>query len=552
MRPGRGAPRARRLAGVLALASIVAAACSADDDDSPSLFDETSTTASATSSSPQESGSQSSQAPEPTSDDAGLAVRIDASQLGAPISPLILGHSGDLDEAQMAEVGMTFNSWGGNPSTRYNYELGYAFNNARDWEYRNTDYGTPEGDSFRRVAERNRRAGVETRLAVPTLGWVARDGDEENCSFPDDDGGCAGAGNADCSNPGPIADPTKTSVESTSEMVAAWVADLLAEGFDIGYIAMDNEPELWGSTHYDVHPECPTYEEILDKYLEYARALRQVAPNAKLMGPVICCWFDYWETAPGPSDGSGEDFLAWFLRRVREHDEEYGQRTLDVVDLHFYPQGEVFNEETDPETNARRLRSTRALWDPDYVDESWIDDTIEFIPRMKAIIEQSYPGTPLAITEWNFGADIDINGALAIADALGIYGREGVEAAAYWRSPPVDSPGYFAFKMHGNYDEQGSRFGGAVVPVEHSEVDRLSAFAAVDDAGVVRVMLINKDAEAALDLELSVEGVSVGGPARRWTYAPSDLARIVAGTADVTEAVSLPPSSITVLELDVA
>ena len=35
---------------------------------------------------------------------------------------------------------------------------------------------------------------------------------------------------------------------------------------------MDNEPELWGYTHYDVHPECPTYEEILDKYLTYATA----------------------------------------------------------------------------------------------------------------------------------------------------------------------------------------------------------------------------------------------------------------------------------------
>ena len=34
---------------------------------------------------------------------------------------------------------------------------------------------------------------------------------------------------------------------------------------------MDNEPELWGHTHYDVHPACPTYEEILDRYLTYAR-----------------------------------------------------------------------------------------------------------------------------------------------------------------------------------------------------------------------------------------------------------------------------------------
>ena len=65
---------------------------------------------------------------------------------------------------------------------------------------------------------------------------------------------------------------------------------------------------------------------------------------------------------------------------------------------------------------------------------------------------------------------------------LGIYGREGVYAAAYWRNPPVGSPGYFAFKMHGNYDDAGSRFGGDVVAAESSDPARVSAFAAVDEA----------------------------------------------------------------------
>ena len=51
-----------------------------------------------------------------------------------------------------------------------------------------------------------------------------------------------------------------------------------------------------------------------------------------------------------------------------------------------------------------RLRSTRSLWDPDYVDESWIATPIEFIPRIERIIDDSYPDTPLFISEWNFGA----------------------------------------------------------------------------------------------------------------------------------------------------
>ena len=129
---------------------------------------------------------------------------------------------------------------------------------------------------------------------------------------------------------------------------------------------MDNEPELWGFTHYDVHPECPTYEEILDKYLTYAERSARSLRTARLAGPVMCCWYDYWGTAPGPADGSDEDFLTWFLRNVKAHDDEYGRRTLDVVDVHYYPQSDVFNDDTDEETNARRLRSTRSLWDPTY------------------------------------------------------------------------------------------------------------------------------------------------------------------------------------------
>ena len=76
----------------------------------------------------------------------------------------------------------------------------------------------------------------------------------------------------------------------------------------------------------------------------------------------------------------------------KAHDDEYGQRTLDVVDVHYYPQSDVFNDETDEETNARRLRSTRSLWDPTYADESWIDDAIWFIPRIKEIIERALSG----------------------------------------------------------------------------------------------------------------------------------------------------------------
>ena len=42
------------------------------------------------------------------------------------------------------------------------------------------------------------------------------------------------------------------------------------------------------------------------------------------------------------------------------------------------------------------------------------------VVRMNQLIEAYYPGTRLGISEWNFGADETMNGALAIADVLGM------------------------------------------------------------------------------------------------------------------------------------
>ena len=48
-------------------------------------------------------------------------------------------------------------------------------------------------------------------------------------------------------------------------------------------------------------------------------------------------------------------------------------RILDVWTAHYYPQsGEFWSGETTPEMQGLRNRSTRSLWDPNYVDESWI------------------------------------------------------------------------------------------------------------------------------------------------------------------------------------
>lgn len=478
--------------------------------------------------------------------DSPVVVTIDAGVLGEPISPLIRGINGDLSVEEMVDVGIELVAWGGNPNSRFNYQIGHAWNTARDYEYRNVNYIERDADAAREYLASTAAAGAQARLAVPTLGWIARDDALENCSFPDGQGNCL-TPDADCRNPGPIADPALTSIESTPEMVAEWIRELVAEGIAPAYVAMDNEPDLWGYTHYDVHPECPTFEEILERHLEYAAAIRGVDPGIELWGPVMCCWYDYWNESMQPADGTGRDFLSWFLDSVRLADESSGVPSIDVVDLHYYPQSDVYNDNVDPETSARRLRSTRSLWDRNYVDESWINDRIAFIPRMREIIEANYPGLPIAITEWNFGAEESMNGALAIADALGIFGREGVHASSYWRSPDPLSPGYFAFKMHGNYDGAGTAFEGTTADATSSH-EALASFAALDESGVLRVMFVNKDPDSPIEVDLQLTGFAAAGDVRQFTYGPDDPSAIVESVT-TADALVVPAYSIVVVEL---
>jgi hypothetical protein len=145
-----------------------------------------------------------------------------------------------------------------------------------------------------------------------------------------------------------------------------------------------------------VHPEPTTYDELLEKTLAYGTAVRKADPDAVIAGPAEWGWTGYFRSAADVEPGRAQDadrkahgnipLLPWYLRKLREHEKKTGVRILDVLDVHFYPQGEGIGFEeggkTDPDTAARRIRSTRALWDPSYVDESWIKEPVRLIPRL--------------------------------------------------------------------------------------------------------------------------------------------------------------------------
>jgi len=433
------------------------------------------------------------------------------------ISPWIYGVALAPSSDFVQEHGVTVARWGGNTSSLYN-PLGHYANTGNDWYFENYVMGSAE-----QWLGWMQHGGARTFLSVPALDWVARDdssysysvalyGDQEEVDpFQPD------AGNGIRPNGTPITwnDPTDAATPWSPTQAGDWLASLSTVP-DIA--AVDNELDIASSTHQDVHPDPMTYDELLERYLDTARVIREELPGTEIAGLSSCCWWYYWNSAAGdkPQHG-GQDFLPWFLEQMEAEEAASGERLLDVLDVHYYPDAEVFNDRMDPDTAARRLRTTRSLWDPGYTDEGWIGEDhdatqdqpspnqVQLIPRMKALIDDHYPGTELGITEWNFGADAHLSGGLATADALGIFGREGLYLANFWSCPQAGTPAAAAFRL---YRDPGGPFGHRSLPAAFDDPDRLGVYAALDDGDELTLVVVNKDPD--VDLLLEVGGLAEG------------------------------------------
>jgi uncharacterized protein (TIGR03437 family) len=151
---------------------------------------------------------------------------------------------------------------------------------------------------------------------------------------------------------------------------------------------------------------------------------------------------------------------------------------------------------------------------------------------MQQWVNQNYPGTKLAITEYSWGATNVITGAIAQADILGIFGAYGLDLGTLWGQPATTDPGAFAFKIFLNYDGNGSQFGGTGVSATSSDPDTLSIFAAQRVDSALTVLVLNKTTGAIGD-SISLANFTPAGAAQVWQYSPANLAAIVRQTADI-------------------
>ena len=502
-------------------------------------------------------------------------VSVDAGANRRAIDPRIYGLA-NATPAQLQDLKVGLNRLGGNNTSRYNWQIN-ADNRGFDWYFESIAESSAaaggRGDTF--ISD-TKAGGAEAMLTIPMIGWVAKVGTnrsklasfsaakygaQQDCDwqwFPDACNGVLTNGTQITGN-----DENDANTPNSAPMQQGWAQHIVAtwgtaaQG-GLKYYILDNEPSIWHSTHRDVQKQGESQYALRDKIIGYAQRIKSVDPGAQVVGPEEWGWSGYfwsgydqwwaprngnqWWNTPERTQ-SGMDYLPWLLKELK-----LAGKPLDIVTVHYYPQGGEFSNDTSTSMQARRNRSTRSLWDPNYTDESWINDKVQLIPRLRAWVDTHYhAGTPTGITEYNWGAEGHINGATTQADILGIFGREGLQVANRWTTPDTSTPTYKAIKMYTNYDGAGGAFGDTSVKATVPNPDTLSAFAAERSAdGKLTVMVVNK-ATATASIRMDLAGFAPGVAAEVWQLTSSNSISKKSDAAVTANSIStiVPAQSIT-------
>ena len=494
-----------------------------------------------------------------------VTVQINGAQNRHPISPQIYGVAFATSN-ELADLNFTMNRSGGNNETRDNWQIN-AHNLDFDWyfeSYPDSGGSTVPGATMDAFVANSKCGGAQPMVTISMIGWMPYLGPgrailysySTNIYGPQKstdpynpaagDGLSSTNGNLPITwnNPNDANFPTNANFELglVQHLKSIWGA---STNGGVGYYLMDNEHSLWFSTHQDVHPVGPTMYEIYTDIVAYATMVKSNDPNAVVLGPEEWGWNGYlysgydqqwsgqhgdYNTAdyPDRNANGGWDYGPWLLHQFQQYENTYHQRLLDYFTYHCYPQEDnVGGNAVDPATELLRNRSTRVLWDASYVDQSWINNVVALIPRMKNWVATNYPGTKTGITEYNWGAEAYMNGATAQADILGIFGSQGLDLATRWTVPATNTPTYLSMKIYRNYDGNKSVFGDTSVQTVVPNPDELDAFSAIRSSdGALTVMVINKDITNATPVTLNVSNLIVTGSAQVWQLAGGSITKL--------------------------
>ncbi|HOV98178.1 MAG: T9SS type A sorting domain-containing protein [Bacteroidetes bacterium] len=498
-----------------------------------------------------------------------LQFTITVSDTQKPISPYIYGANPEFT----ASENLAARRLGGNRLTGYNWENN-ASNAGSDWQHSSDNYLTwsagitnenQPGIVATTFHTKALEAGAYSLVTLQMAGYVAKDKNgtvTEDQTAPSSRWAKVEYAKGTPFDPSPNVNDTLVYMdEFVNFLVTTFGLGNTSSGVK-GY-ALDNEPALWQSTHPRIHPNKPTCAELMQRSIALASAVKNVDSTAEIFGPALY-GFNAYYSFQNASDWQAIKrrkgynwFIDYYLDSMKVAEQTYGRRLLDVLDLHWYPEasGDHRITETSATTAAdksARLQAPRTLWDATYREKSWIAQSystyLPLIPKVISSINTYYPGTKLAFTEFTYGGENDITGALALADVLGIFGKYGVYLATFW--PTSSDVTYIraAYRLYRNYDGANSTFGNASLPAKTSDSVNTSVYASVNTStSEIHLITINKDLSNSKEASFTLDNVSAITNAQAWILDGSGSA-IRNGAAITTISgnsfsYSLPPAS---------
>jgi hypothetical protein len=339
------------------------------------------------------------------------------------------------------------------------------------------------------------------------------------------------------------------------------------------FVSLDNEPELWNSTHLEVQGHNPvSSDNYIAKTIALTQALKDQFPNVMIFGPVhygfqgLYNWQGELSSTPNGTNWFPDKYLA----ALKTASTAYGKPLVDVYDFHWYSEAtdgsgnRVINLNGPTLTDAQVqaiVQSPRSLWDSTYTENSWITGEIGapiyILGRLQAKINAEFPGMKIAITEYNNGGGQHIAGTIAEADNLGIFGSLGIFAGSFWPLNSNDSYILAGFRAFRGFDGSTASFGDTSLQSTSTSVKDVVVYASSDSTTPGRYVFvaINRSTSAKVT---AISGAPLSGTAHLYQMTASSaqgqstVQPVSAGQMAVsgsTLTLTLPALSVTTIDI---
>jgi hypothetical protein len=299
--------------------------------------------------------------------------------------------------------------------------------------------------------------------------------------------------------------------DSTTEILNHWFG---SGGIGLNknnflYWSMDNEPEIWNSTHDDVMPTQISASDFMEKYFAVAKKAREKFPEIKLTGPVPANewqWFKY-DNESLYINGRYYCWLEYFIKRVADEQKATGIRLLDMLDIHWYPSESsnsdllqlyrIFYDKTYSYPGANGLKTINGGWESSLTNEYIFQRINDWLTEYFG----ENNGITIGLTETAFSSSVPNITSVVYASLLGTFADNGVEIFTPWT---WKTGMWETLHLFSRYAKNIS------VRTTSSLNVTVSGYTTINDnADSMTVILVNRDQSASHSATVNISGFTV-------------------------------------------